>query len=100
MKTISLKKICMLLQGINLFENCSWIHFSSVNPSKSCSLPVHHEKNLSRPIFQLSTFTIIKKSYDGGAQSTQVRYHIKYLYLLVQETWETIVHLIWSSVDV
>ena len=56
----------MLVQGINLFENCSWINFSSVNPSKSCSFPMHHEKNLSRPIFQLSTFTIIKKSYDGG----------------------------------
>ena len=31
---------------------------------------------------------LYKKSSHGGSQSTQVRYHIKYLYLLVQETWE------------
>ena len=73
----------MLLQGINLFENCSWIYFSWVNPilSKLCLLPVHHEKNLSRPIFQLSTFTIIKKilRWWGTKYSNALSYQISIL---------------------
>ena len=78
MKSISLKNICILLQGINLFQNCSWIHifFSKSHIVKVMFSPCAPRKNLSRPIFQLSTIAIIEKSYHGGAQSTVVCYHI------------------------